>query len=328
MKELDKTDWRILYHLDRNSRMPLSTLSRKVGISKEALHYRIKRLREKGRISKFYTIINTAKFGYYFFKIYLQLQNMTQKTEKEMMDYLHAHPRYGWSCMSSGRWDMIVGAWAEDVVDLEESFLGDFLSMFSSYILAKDVSTTEHNIQQNRKWLYKTDEEPISSDVGGKAEKLELDETDREILKIIANNARMSFTKIAELTKTSLTIVRHRIKRMEQQKVILSYRISFDLDRYGYEFCKSFVYLKGMNQKRINEFLEYCKYHSDILNMVTIYGSWDVELEFEVPNFESFHSHMKEIREKFGDIVKSYDSILIAREDKVDFMPGCYPPME
>jgi len=37
---------------------------------------------------------------------------------------------------------------------------------------------------------------------------------------------------------------------------------------------------------------------------------------------------MNEIRERFGDIVKSYDSILIAKEDKVDFMPGCYPPMD
>ncbi|MEW5997118.1 MAG: Lrp/AsnC family transcriptional regulator [Candidatus Micrarchaeota archaeon] len=328
MKELDKTDWKILYYLDRNSRTPLSTLSRKVKISKEALHYRIKRLREKKYISKFYTIINTAKFGYYFFKVYLQLQNWTQKTEKEMLDYLHAHPRYGWSCMSSGKWDMLVGAWAEDVVDLEESFLSDFLGRFSGYILAKDVSTTKHNIQQNRKWFYKTDEELISSDVGGKAERLELDETDKEILKIIANNAKMPVTKIAKLAKTTPAIVRHRMKRMEQQKVILSYRISFDLDKYGYEFCKSFVYLKGMDRKRVEEFLGHCKYHGNILNMVTTYGSWDVELEFEVPDFESFHNYMREIREKFGDIVKSYDSILIAREDKVDFMPGCYPAMD
>jgi Lrp/AsnC family transcriptional regulator for asnA, asnC and gidA len=328
MKELDKTDRKILYLLDRNARTPLSALARKAGLSKESLHYRLRRLIKGGYISKFYTIINNAKFGYYLFKIYIQLQNTTEETEKKMVDYLYSHPRYAWSCFSSGRWDLLIAVWATDPLDFDESFQLDFMSRFSDYVLSKEISITKHNINQNRRWFYPTDEEPVSSDVGGKAQDIGLDETDKEILRIIANNARMPVTRIAELAKTTPAVVGHRLNAMEKKGVILAYKISFDLGRYGYEFCKSFIYLKNIDPKRFRELLEYCRMHKNILNIVTTFGSWDMELEFEVPNFDYFHSAMRELRNKFSDIVKSYDSILIYKEYKVDYMPGCYPAMD
>lgn len=327
MKELDKVDRKILYYLDRNARMPLSALAKKAGTSKEVLHYRLKRLVEGKRISKFYTIINNGKFGYYLFKMYIQLQNTTEETEKKMIEYLYSHPRYAWSCFSSGRWDMLVAVWAKDPLDFEESFQMDFMSRFSEHVLSNEVSTTKHNINYNRKWLYGNNEERVASDVGGKVEDIGLDDTDKEILRIIANNARMPVTKIAELAGTSAAVVHHRMKMLEKKGVILAYKISFDLQEYGYEFCKSFVYLKKINRKRLAELMEYCKQQGNILNVVTPLGSWDIELEFEVPKFENFHGAMRDIREKFSDIVKSYDSISIYREYKVDYMPGCYPQL-
>lgn len=325
---LDKTDRKILYHLDRDARMHLSLLSKKVGISKESLHYRIRRLRENGQISKFYTIINTSKMGFYLFKIYIQLQNTTEESEKQMIEYLYAHPRYAWSCFSSGRWDMLVAVWARDPLDFDDSFLAGFMGRFHEYVLARELSITKHNINQNRRWFYNTEEEPVSSDVGGRAEDAGLDETDLEILRIIANNARMSVRRIAELAKSTPAVVQHRIRKMEKGRIILAYKISFDLRNYGYEFCKSFIYLKHTDPKRMKELIEYCRHHQNILNEVTTFGSWDLELEFEVPNFDFFHSAMREIRNRFGDIIKSYDSILIYKEYKVDYMPGCYPSMD
>ncbi|MFH0738171.1 MAG: winged helix-turn-helix transcriptional regulator [Candidatus Micrarchaeota archaeon] len=328
MKELDKTDRKVLYLLDRDARMPQNALAKKAGLSKESLHYRIRRLRERGYITKFYTIINTAKLGYYLFKMYIQLQNTTEETEKRMIEYLYSHPRYAWSCFSSGRWDMLVAVWSKDPIDFDDAFLMDFMGRFSDHILAKEVSMTKHNINQNRRWLYPNDEEPVSSDVGGKAEDIGLDETDREILRIIANNARMPTTKIAERAETTPAVARNRIRLMEKGGVILAYKISFGLGTYGYEFCKSFIYLRKVNKKRFAELLEYCRMETNILNIVTTFGSWDLELEFEVPNFGYFHKAMKEMRDAFSDIIKSYDSISIYREYKVDYMPGCYPPIE
>ncbi len=327
MEELDKTDRRLLFYLDRNSRCHLTALAKMVGLSKESTHYRINRLLKNGYITKFYTIINTAKAGYYFFKVYVQLQDMTEESEKSLLAWLQSHPRYGWSCFCSGRWDVIVGIWATDPLDFDTSFLREFLGRFGMHILTREVSISKHNIQQSRKWFYTDDLDSITADVGGSAESGVIDEMDLEILKIIANNARMKTTRIAQLAKTTPAVVQHRLKNMENNGVILAYRISFDLSTYGYEFCKAFVYLKDVETKRLNQLLECCKQHSNILNTVTTFGGWDLELEFEVPNFQYFHAAMKEIRNRFNDVIKSYDAVLISKEYKVDFIPGSYGPI-
>ena len=132
MREIDKTDRKILYYLDRDARMPLTVLAKKVGTSKEVAHYRLKRLVREKRISKFYTIINNGKFGYYLFKMYIQLQNTNKESEEKMIEYLYSHPRYAWSCFSSGKWDMLVAVWAKDPLDFEENFQMDFMGKLES----------------------------------------------------------------------------------------------------------------------------------------------------------------------------------------------------
>ena len=46
--KLDVKDKKILAKLDMNARQPIAHIARKVRLSKEVTHYRIKRLEEKG----------------------------------------------------------------------------------------------------------------------------------------------------------------------------------------------------------------------------------------------------------------------------------------
>ena len=47
---LDIKDKKILYELDKNSRIPLSQLSKKVQLNEQTVHYRVKNLIKKGII--------------------------------------------------------------------------------------------------------------------------------------------------------------------------------------------------------------------------------------------------------------------------------------
>ena len=58
MKNLDLKDRKILYHLDINSRQSFSQLGKKVGLHKDVVAYRVKKLQEKGVIKCFYTEID------------------------------------------------------------------------------------------------------------------------------------------------------------------------------------------------------------------------------------------------------------------------------
>ncbi len=322
--ELDLKDRKLLYHLDQNSRQPLSELARKVGLSKEVVYYRINNLVKKGIIKKFYTIIDISKLGFVQYKNYVQFQNLTKEKEEEILTYLTKKSQVFWVATNSGRWDLMIGSFARNTIDFNDNILEPFLDKYSEFILNKETTTTKHNIQQNRRWVYEKGDKIISSVVGGEPNDLKLDKTDVAILEILENNARMPVTEIARKIKTTATIVNYRIKKLLKQGVIQSFRIALDLEKLNYEFCKAFIYLKNINKEKLKRLINYCKENKNILNIVTLVGSWDVEIEFEVENFGKFHGLMKEIREVFADIIKNYESVIISKEPRVDFMPETY----
>ncbi|MGB9814586.1 MAG: Lrp/AsnC family transcriptional regulator [Thermoplasmata archaeon] len=67
--KLDETDLKILEILKGDSRASLEEISRKVNISKSTVHYRIKRMIDKGIIEKFSTKLNYKALGYDIFAL-------------------------------------------------------------------------------------------------------------------------------------------------------------------------------------------------------------------------------------------------------------------
>ena len=61
---LDNKDRRLLYWLDRNSRSTNKALAKKIGLTQQAIGYRIKRLESMGVIKKHAAFINTLLLGY------------------------------------------------------------------------------------------------------------------------------------------------------------------------------------------------------------------------------------------------------------------------
>jgi len=56
-----------------------------------------------------------------------------------------------------------------------------------------------------------------------------------------------------------------------------------------------------------------------------VMGTWDFELDFELENYDKFQSIMFDIKERFSDIIRNYEFVIVSKEFKLDFFPGCYP---
>ena len=63
MVTVDVKDRKILYQLDVNSRQSFRSIGRKVGLSKDAVFRRIKRLQEEGIIIRFITLFDYLRLG-------------------------------------------------------------------------------------------------------------------------------------------------------------------------------------------------------------------------------------------------------------------------
>ena len=59
MVKIDLKDRKILYELDLNSRQSLTAIGKKVGLKKDVVSYRIKKLEDEGIIKNYYAFIDT-----------------------------------------------------------------------------------------------------------------------------------------------------------------------------------------------------------------------------------------------------------------------------
>ena len=82
---LDARDRAILYYLDKDARQSISSIAKKIKLSKEVVNYRIKNLVKQGTICDFSTIINGAKLGYVMYRVFIRFQNVDVEKEKEML---------------------------------------------------------------------------------------------------------------------------------------------------------------------------------------------------------------------------------------------------
>ena len=63
---------------------------------------------------------------------------------------------------------------------------------------------------------------------------VDIDDTDRRLLRLLQNDARMSITELAERVNLSATPCARRIKRLEDSGVITGYHTQTDAQKLGY----------------------------------------------------------------------------------------------
>lgn len=87
MEKIDLKDRKILYHLDLNSRESFRSIGRKVGLSKDIVASRVKKLQEKGIIIRFITRFDYSRLGLNPLRFYFKYQYVTPSIKKEIIDH-------------------------------------------------------------------------------------------------------------------------------------------------------------------------------------------------------------------------------------------------
>jgi len=321
MKEikLDLKDRKILAELDFNARESISKIAKKVKISKEVALYRIRKLENLGIIKDYHAVINNSKLGNYYSRLFIKFQNLDKTAEKKIADYCLKNPKIGYYGRVEGMWDIGIGYWAEDLFEFEK-FLDNFNYKFGRYILEKDIAFGLHVFQLPYRFLLES--VPIKEfETGGKLEKVKLDEIDKNLLVLLTKNARASLCELGEKLKVSWKTVDYRIKNLEKNKIIVGYRTNIDYKKFGYSNTKVLLYLKNLTKEKENEILNYLKFLKNSIWVIKFIGKSDLEFEVLVKSRDEFFNIMSELREKFSNLIRSYNSFIILEEPISRFIP-------
>jgi Lrp/AsnC family transcriptional regulator for asnA, asnC and gidA len=318
MKAIDLKDRKILYELDLNARQSDAAIGRKVNLSKDVVNRRIKKLIEKGVIKHFYTIVDATRLGYISGRFIIKFQHDTPEREIEMINFLVAKPYTWWIGRIEGQRDLCFTIWAKDIYDLFD-IIREIQQKFKWLIKDFVPGIYAKFYQCRRAYLLNKQTDDSKPVITCFREVADFDQTDINLLKIIAADARMPTTNIASRLHVTSDTVRMRLKKLIDKKIIQGFRAAFDLRKLGYLWYKIQLDLEDVS--KISNIIHYASGHPNIVYAYEIIGGYDLELELEVENYEQFKKILDEIRDRFSKEIRYCDHFLFSEEFKIIYMP-------
>ncbi|MBS3106385.1 Lrp/AsnC family transcriptional regulator [Candidatus Woesearchaeota archaeon] len=310
---LDLKDRKLLYWLDQDSRATNKRLGKLVGLTEQAVGYRIKRLQEQGVIKRFVTFVDALSLGYQHYKVFVKLQYTSEEIEEKIIATLVAHPNVRWVVSTGGLYDLSFSVLAKSPTEFSDLFR-KMIPSWGKYIGEQMIALNVRSPGFTRDWLLGK-KISMRREYGGIQQNV--DALSLRILKLLSQDARMNVVDIARRLQTSVDKVTHRLRKLKTG-VIAGFTLQLDLSKLGYEYYSVFLRMPSVSE---NALLAFAESHPGILYVVKTIGSYDFQLECEVQNYVELERLLKEFRPAFAASLKDFEVLRVTKEHKYDFFP-------
>jgi len=320
MYKIDLKDKKILYQLDINSRQSLTQIGKKVGLPKNVVLYRIKKLEKEGIIKNFHTVINAHKLGYTILRFYFKYQYITPRIKEEIIDYFIKSNYTTIVHTIEGRYDLAIYIFIENITEFY-SFWQKTLSLYRDYFTEQVLSFyIEEDLYDFASVFFeKKTKRKVKKVFGGK-KPVKVDNIDKKIIRIIGPNARISANEIAKEIGISAVTVSNRIKRLKEKGIIQWFKTNIDFAKLGYRWYKVDIVLR--NHKKIKQIINYISENPKFVCLDKTIGYVDLELEFLFKNINELHQTMEDLSKKFPDTIRNYNFVYVVETHKYRYLPS------
>ncbi len=148
---------------------------------------------------------------------------------------------------------------------------------------------------------------------------MELDETDRAILRILQDDARTPFSEVARRIDMSSATVHDRVGRMEEAGVIEGYHADVDAKSVGYG-VSAFVGLR-VEQGREENALERLREIDGVREIHLTTGEWDVILRVVAEDTDRLRELMFDRVAEMEGFSRSQTMIILGTDYEMDGPP-------
>lgn len=328
MLKITDLDKKILFELDKDGRASYSKIARALGTSPQVVKYHFERLMENGVIKNFWAFIDYDRAGYSFFWGYwLKFSGLTKEKEEEMYAKFWANKYISIIMRADGYADVMLGIIAADVFH-HNQLVQSVFSEFGQYITASDMVVGLGFQKFPRSYLVeKSNDEKTFYVSGGKPEKAKLTELDHKIMSLLQVDGRMEFTEIAKILGVSVSLVHASFKKMQKDKVINTTAYTLDHGKIGLHLYRVLFKILQYDQKRIEEFYNFCLIQKNIANYVPVMGNWQLMLDIEIKNREGLRDLLREMKFRFGTIIFQIEINEVYNMEKFSQMVIEYPEL-
>lgn len=316
--KLDSYDKRILFELDKNARISISQLAKKIRKSKQFVDYRISKLEEEKVIGGYTTVIDYSRLGYTSVRVYFKFHNITPEQQQQLEESLIKDKEVWWLVTVEGPWDVGYAMAVKNILDFYD-YWDKIMRKYRKFISKRLIVIYTHIKQYPKAYLINEKNTDEGTLVGASKKITSFNKLDLKLLKLISDSARLPLLEIANRLNTSPQVIRNHMKKLEKTGVIQGYRALIDVSFLGYRYYKSYINLR--NTDKLKELEAFCAQHPNILNVNRTIGGKDFEIELQAKSFEEFENIMNEIRAGFAGMIDDYEFVIAREEKKMTYFP-------
>jgi len=318
MYNLDVKDKKILYCLTMNSRQSLKSIGKKVGISKELVSYRIKRLVKNKIILNFSTILNFEKLGYTIMQTNYKFVNINPTIKKEILDFLVNHNHTLYVSLVEGINDLQTDFYMgrpqefEKLIDEIRGRFYSYLTFQTSYFLFRGEFYDYSFLLKN------TEKKMLINWIWG--QKLYcIDSLDFKILRELSKNARISTKNIANKLSSTVSTINYRIKKLENELIIGLYTTNIDWSKLGYRWFHLRISLRDYSKK--NRIIQYMRKNPHLIRRFK-FINLDMDLHFTLllENMQQLRTIIEDLSTNFPNAINDYHFYSTYKVYKYNFM--------
>lgn len=319
MEALDALDRKILFELDRNSRMTYSDIGKRVRAKKETVKYRMQQMIERKVIEGFYAVIDYSKLGFLVFRVYLTLEDISPEKREALLQYFLKNPNIWILYRTTGAYHFTFSIWVRDPWEYEK-FWYDLIERYGSYIADYHVALVSRYTEFSRNYLVEGKDDKEQYTVLQRQKKEELDEIDLKLLQLLSRNARASLVEMAREIGTSTVTCRAHLKKLLEKKVIIGFRTMLNYDAIGYHYYKVDMWFKEM--KNYSQIMQKVLGHPNVIYTERTLATSHFEFDLEVPGFEDFIRIMDGFEQAFPDDIRKYTYYTLIKNYKISYLPS------
>src|SRR3989338_1411446 len=323
-QKLDAFDRKILKILLSNSRESVTSMSKKLGLGRENVDYKLKRLINTGFIKDFTTEFNEKALKIKHQVIFAQLIRLMPNDEKDILEYLKQHQYISWIGTAAGKWTLIFDIYLTENIELHQ-IVNELLLKLGKHIEEYSLLGLESGEYFFEKYL-----EEKSIPILKKRKKMPaklLDLINYKILSLLNKNSRINYAELSEKIGLTANGIKKRIKDLEKEDFIQKYSITLDFKKFGYEWYEIQLKITKFDQGTINRIHQFFTNHPQVIFYYKYVGSWDYDVGFLAKNSPELRDFINELRTKFPDELKIVDVFITLEEIKGHQLPeGVFHP--
>ena len=288
---MDQLDKKIILELMKNSRIPLTSLSKKIRTSREVITYRINKLKNEKTILSFVTDINTKKLGFISASVFI---NISAKKEREFEEFIKKCNFTSWSGEFSGVWRFGLDIYGRTNEEIHSRFQKIF-NMFKEDIIDHRLTIYKDKYFFHEKYLGNINHNKL--DFIGEYSKI--DKIDKQILIELAKNSRIESVELSRKINLTSPAIAKRIKELEKKKIITKYSLFIDVSKLNLFQYSIFITNKNLEQRE--KLLTYLSGHSKVPFIAEYIGDPFLEFGLVVENPYELRKILQEIEESFPE---------------------------